>query len=68
MILNRSEKDRHHMLYLTCGIFKKMIQIYLQNGNRLTDLDFMVTNREVGEAGGGINQEIGIKSYTKHCI
>ena len=45
-----------------------MIQIYLQNGNRLTDLDFMVTNREVGEAGGGINQEIGIKSYTKHCI
>ena len=56
------------MLYLTCGIFKKMIQIYLQNVNRLTDLDFMVTNREVGEGGGGINQEIGIKSYTKHCI
>ena len=43
------------MILLICGILKKRIQIYLQNRNRLTDLEieFMVTWGDKGEGGIG---------------
>ena len=52
---SQTEKDKHHMISLTCGIWKEMRRIYLQNRNRLTDIEnkFMVAKRERQE--GGIN-------------
>ena len=44
--VSQTEKDKYHMTSLNCGILKKkMIQTYLQNRNRLTDLEneFIIT-------------------------
>ena len=52
------------MISLTCGIEKEMMQMNLQNRNRLTDLEneLMVTR---GEGGGKqIVREFGIHMYT----
>ena len=45
---NKSDEDKYHTLSLLCGIQKWYKGIYLQNKNRLTDLEskFMVTKRE----------------------
>ena len=43
---SQTEKDKYHMILLTCGIKKKMIQINLFTKHRLTDLKngFMVAS------------------------
>ena len=46
---SKSDKDKCHMISLICVIFKKWHKrTYLQNGNRLTDIEntFKVTKRE----------------------
>ena len=49
--VSQIEKDQYHMISLICEIFKKWYKwTYLQNKNRLTDLqkDLMVTRGEGG--------------------
>ena len=50
----KSEKNKYHMLSLICGV-EKMTRSYLQNRNRLTDLEntFKVAKGE--RLGGGVN-------------
>ena len=50
------------MRALTCGLLK-MVQTYLQNRNRVADVEKkpMVTKGEGGE--GEINREIGVDTY-----
>ena len=50
--VNQTEKDKYHMISLTCGIWKKRHKwTYLQNRNRPTDIEnkLTVTKRERGE-------------------
>ena len=59
--VSQTEKDKYHMI----SLLKKMVQgTYLQNRNRVTDVEnkIMVTRGERG--GGGINWEFGIDMYT----
>ena len=54
-------KDRCHMKTLICGIYKKGSKwIYLQNRNRLTDIEnkLMITK---GEGGDGYIRNLGLK-------
>ena len=56
---------KKHMISLICRLLKKYYKrTYLQNRNRVTDVEnkLMVTNK--GESGGGVNWEIGINIYT----
>ena len=48
---SHTKKDKYHMISLICRILKKMIQMNLQNRNRLTNVEdkFMVTK---GDRGG----------------
>ena len=54
---SHKEKDKYHMISLTCGIQKDRYKwTYLQIRNRLTDIEnkLLVTKGEQG-GGGGIN-------------
>ena len=75
----KSDKDKYHMISLICKIWKKWYRwTYLQNWNRLTDLEnkFMgkkkrkqTYNSQRGNVEGRINWEFGIDIYTwTHCI
>ena len=46
-----TEKERYHVISLTCGILKKIVQINLQSRNRLIDIEnkYMITK---GYGGG----------------
>ena len=64
--VSQTEKDRYHIIQLICGILKKKKRYkwtYLQNRNRVKDVEnkFMVTKGVW--CGGGINWEIGINIY-----
>ena len=53
--ISQTEKDKYHMMSLICGIFKKWYKwTYLQNRNRLTDIENkpMVTKGDSGGCGG----------------
>ena len=57
------------MTSFICGIEKEIIQMNLQNRNRLTDVEnkLMLPNgKQVGK--GGTNYEFGISRYTKLYI
>ena len=47
--VSQTKKDKYHVI-LICGIKKRYRQTYLQNRNRLTDIEneFMVTRGEGG--------------------
>ena len=64
--LSQREKDKYYMVLLICRNFKKWYKwIYLQNRNRLLDTEnrLMVTKREKGRGGEGINYRFGINGY-----
>ena len=64
-VVSETEKDKYYMLSLICGIQKKWYKwTYLQDRNRLTDLEneLMVTRGQ--EWGEGIFRELGINMYT----
>ena len=51
----KTEKDKYHMISVICGILKKWYKwAYLQNRNRLTDIENKLMNIK-GERRGGIN-------------
>ena len=56
---SQTEKDKYHMISLTCGIWKKKVQV-----NLFTELkDSQIKKTKLwltGENGEGINCEIGI--------
>ena len=56
--VSQTDKDKYYIVSVTCGILKKKKYkwTYLQNRNRLTDIEnnFMVTK---GEVEGGLNWE-----------
>ena len=61
---SKTEKNKHHMISLTCRIHPKWYKwTYLQNRNRLTDLEneFMVNT---GEAGGRERLGVWVDVYT----
>ena len=60
--VSQKEKHEYHMIPLICGLLK-MVQTYLQNRNRATDVEknLMVTKGEGGE--WEINREIGVDTY-----
>ena len=37
--VSQTEQGKYHMILLTCGIWKKFQWTYLQNRNRLTDIE-----------------------------
>ena len=37
--VSQTEKEKHHMTSLLCGVFKEMMQMNLQNRKRLRDLE-----------------------------
>ena len=54
--INQTEKDKYHMISLLGGIFKKndvIKWVYLQNRNRLTDIENKLTNLWLPKGKGG---------------
>ena len=41
--VSQTEKEKHHMTSLLCGILEEMIQMNLQNRKRLRDLENKLT-------------------------
>ena len=66
--VNQTEKDKYHMISLTHGIKKNDTGTYLQNRNRLTDIEnkFLVTKGE--EGGGGIDEVYEINKHIQPHI
>ena len=61
--VSQTEKDKYHMILLICGVLE-MIQMNLQNRNRLLDLENeLMINRGKG-LGEGIVREFGIDMHT----
>jgi hypothetical protein len=61
---SQAEKDKHHKTLLTCGILKRYKQTYLQNRNRVTNVEnkLMITRGKWGRR--GIKWEIRIALST----
>ena len=61
----QSDRERHHMMSLKCRLKKLYRWTYIQNGNRLIDLEnqLMVTKGEREQGGGVGNMELTVT----HC-
>ena len=63
--VSQTKTNIWHHLYVESNFKKWYKWTYLQNRNRLTDIEnkLMVTKGETG-GGGGINQELGMNIHT----
>ena len=61
--VSQTEKDKYHMVSLTCGILKNDTNELIYKTER--DAQIQKTNLRLPKGkGGGINQEFGINRYT----
>jgi len=57
------EKDTYHMISLICGILKMAQRSYLQNRNRLTNMEKTLVVAKGEEGRSGMDWELGISRY-----
>ena len=61
---SQTQKEKYRMMSLTCGIFKKLIQMNLLTKQKQTHRGRKQTWLPRGRVGGGIVREFGIDMYT----
>ena len=57
------EKDTYHMISLICGILNMAQRSYLQNRNRLTNMEKTLVVAKGEEGRSGMDWELGISRY-----